>query len=378
MIYSQCRGELNAPGYRRQSSQLQGFVQQERWQRLLKPIAAHCQTSPNAIQIEPIQHGTRQRENVCRLIIGTKSYLLKQHDITAPAVEAGHTPLQTEATVLSTLHRSGCRVPKVVWKSDPLQALLLEWCGEDTLDILAQRHQSVHPPAVVQQVVKELCQMETSFLENAEFFKPYVFGFDSRATLERLLEQGKRTLGYLLTPVSGKVQNAWHTLSARLLDAPTTLGALDYNARNVVVANGKPTFIDFASIGWDWQERRLVQLLNSIGAFTEGANFVSLLDRELVHHYATWVATHRETLAPSDIAARVDAHHLLFYMSVVHRLLRAAARTETVDSQMLLHAWGDTRARFQRALTLIATADLSDDVNVNVIRTCVCNQFNRQ
>ena len=254
----------------------------------------------------------------------------------------------------------------------------MEWCGEDTLDTLAQRHQSAHPPAVVQQVLKELCQIETSFLENAEFFKPYVFGFDNRATLEHLLKQGKRTLGYLLTPVSGKVQNAWNALSARLLDAPTTLGALDYNARNVVVANGKPTFIDFASIGWDWQERRLVQRLNSIGAFTEGANFVSLLDRELVHRYATWVAAHRETLAPSDIAARVDAHHLLFYMSVVHRLLRAAARPETADSQMLLHAWGDTRARFQRALTLIATADLSDDVNVNVIRTCVCNQFNRQ
>ena len=350
---------------------LQGFVQRERWQRPLEPIAAHFHTSPNAIQIEAIQHGTRLRENVCRLIIGKESYLLKRHDVTAPAVEAGHTPLQTEATVLATLHRNGCRVPKVVWTSEPLQALLLEWCGEHTLDTLAQRHQGARPPAIVGRVLKELCQMETSFVENAEFLKPYVFGFDSRATLERLLEQGKRTLGYLLTPISTQVQNAWDALSVRLLDAPTTLGTLDYNARNVVVAGGKPTFIDFGSIGWDWQERRLVQLFNSIGAFTEGANFVSLLNRELVHHYATWVATHRETCSPSAIATRVDAHQLLFYLSVVHRLLRVVARPETADSQMLLHAWGDARARFQRALTLIATADLSDDGDIGRIRDMI-------
>lgn len=350
---------------------MQGFIQRERWQRLLNPIAAHFQTFPNAIQIEAIQHGTRLRENVCRLIIGKESYLLKQHDVTAPAVEAGHTPIQIEATVLSTLHRSGCRVPKVVWKSEPLHALLLAWCGEHTLDSLAQRHRDAQAPAVVWRVLKELCQMETRFVENAEFLKPYVFGFDSRATLERLLEQGKRTLGYLLTPVERNVHNAWHALSVRLLDAPTTLGTLDYNARNIVLVGAEPTFIDFGSIGWDWQERRLVQLFNSIGAFTEGANFVSLLDKELVHHYATWVARHRETCSPSDIAARVDAHHLLFYLSVVHRLLRVVARPETVDSQMLLHAWGDARARFQRALTLLATADLSDDGDIGRIRDMI-------
>ncbi len=354
---------------------MQSPVQREKWQSLLEPIAAHFHISPNTIQIAAIQHGTRQRENVCRLTIGTESYLLKRHDVTAAAVKAGHTPLQIEVTVLSTLHRGGCKIPRVVWKSDALHALLLEWHGEHTLDTLAQRHQGARPLAVVQQVLKELCQIETSFVEHAELLKPYVFDFQHRATLEGLLEQGKRTLGYLLTPLGGKarvaIENAWNALSVRLLNAPTTLGPLDYNARNVVVEGGKPTFIDFASIGWDWQEKRLVQLLNSIGAFTAGANFVSLLDRELVHSYAEWVATHRETCSPADIAARVDGHHLLFYLSVVHRILRAVARPETADSQMLLHAWGDARARFQRVLTLIGSADLSDDGDTGQIREMI-------
>ena len=354
---------------------------QGKWQRLIEPIATHFNTSPNTIQIEAIQHGTRQRTNVCRLKIGTESYLLKQHDVAIPAVQAGHTPLQIESAVLSTLHGGGCRVPKVVWQSDSLHALLMEWCGEHTLDTIAQRHRGEHVPAVVQRALEELCRVENGFAERAELLKPYVFDFNSRATLEQLLELGKKTLGYLLTPLGSKsrtaVQKVWNALSARLLNAPTTLGTLDYNARNVVVSDGKPTFIDFASIGWDWQERRLVQSLNSIGAFTEGANFVSLLDRELVSSYAAWVATHRETASPADIAARVDAHHLLFYLSVVHRLLLAVAQPEEAESQMLLHAWGDAQERFRRAVTLIVTADLSDDSDTNHIRDMIGRTLRR-
>lgn len=354
---------------------------QGKWQRLIEPIATHFNTSPDTIQIEAIQHGTRQRTNVCRLRIGTESYLLKQHDVAIPAVQAGHIPLQIESAVLSALHGGGCRVPKVVWQSDFLYALLMEWCGEHTLDTVAQRHRGEHVPAVVPRVLKELCRVENGFAERAELLKPYIFDFNSRATLEQLLELGKKTLGYLLTPLGGKsraaVQKVWNALSPRLLTAPTTLGTLDYNARNVVVSDGKPTFIDFASIGWDWQERRLVQYLNSIGAFTEGANFVSLLDRELISSYAAWVATHRETASPADIAARVDAHHLLFYLSAVHRILLAVAQPEEAESQMLLHAWGDAQERFRRAVTLIVTADLSDDSDTNHIRDMIGRTLRR-
>ena len=138
-------------------------------------------------------------------------------------------------------------------------------------------------------------------------FAPYVFNFDTHTNLKDLLERGVKVIGYLShlgeKPMSSTHAEAlierWNTLAVRLQLAPTALGGLDNNARNVVIADENPTFIDFASIGWNWQEMRLVQLFNSIGAFlstpSENANFVSLLDRELVNTYAEWVCRHRET-----------------------------------------------------------------------------------
>lgn len=354
-------------------------------EHLIEPIAAHFKTDPNAIRLEPIQHGTRLRHNVCCLKIGTRRYLLKQYDIKTAVVESGYTPCQIEAGVLSILHHNGCQVPQVVWTSAELHALLLEWHGELTLDAIAQNDEksAADVKSLLQKILRELCNIESCFALNAERFAPYVFRFDAHANLKDLLERGVKVIGYLshldAKPMSSlhaeELIERWNTLAVRLQLAPTALGGLDKNARNIVVASEDPTFIDFASIGWNWQEIRLVQLFNSIGAFLstprENANFVSLLDRELVNTYAEWVCTHRETCSPAEIAARVDAHHLLFYLSAVDQILQALTQPEASKSEMLLDAWGDTRLRFQSALTHIIDADLSDDTDVTKIREMI-------
>ena len=354
-------------------------------EHLIEPIAAHFKTGPNAIRLEPIQHGTRLRHNVCCLKIGTQKYLLKQYDIKTAVVESGYTPCQIEGGVLSILHRSGCKVPQVVWSSTELHALVLEWRGELTLDAIAQ---SDEKPAddvksLLQKILHELCNVESCFALNTERFAPYVFPFDAHANLKDLLERGVKVIGYLShlgeKPMSSAHAEAlierWNALAVRLQLAPTALGSLDNNARNIVISSEDPTFIDFASIGWNWQEIRLVQLFNSIGAFLstrrENANFVSLLDRELVNTYAEWVCTHRETCSPAEVAARVDAHHLLFYLSAINQLLQALAQPEASESEMLLDAWGNTRSRFQSALTHIIDADLSDDTDIAEIREMI-------
>ena len=360
---------------------------EEEVEYLIKPIAAHLKTDADAIKLERIQHGMRQRHNVCRLEFGTESYLLKQHDITTPVVDAGYTPLQIETAVLSLLHENGCQVPRVIWCSEHQHALLLEWCGDFTLDALAQRSEKLlqHPTQLLPTILRELCKIETCFTTHAAQFAPYVFPFNAQTTLRDLLERGKKVVGYLShlsdTPMSSAqtetLTNAWHAFANRLQNAPLTLGNLDNNARNIVIRDAAPFFIDFASIGWNWQEMRLVQLLNSIGAFlaspSGNANFVSLLDRELVNTYAEWVSTHRETCPPAEIAARVDSHHLLFYLSVIHQLLRATAQPETTESRMLLDAWGDAQARYQSALTHITHTRLSDDVSTNQIRESIAD-----
>ena len=352
---------------------------------LIKPIAAHLKTDADAIKLERIQHGMRQRHNVCRLEFGTESYLLKQHDITTSVVDAGYTPLQIETAVLSLLHDNGCQVPRVIWHSEHQHALLLEWCGDFTLDALAQRSEKLlqHPTQLLHTILRELCEIETCFTTHAAQFAPYVFPFNAQTTLRDLLERGKKVVGYLShlsdTPMSSAqtetLTNAWHAFANSLQNAPLTLGNLDNNARNIVIRDAAPFFIDFASIGWNWQEMRLVQLLNSIGAFlvspSETGRFVPLLDRELVNTYAEWVSRHRETSPPTEIAARVDSHHLLFYLSVIDQLLRAVAAPEATENRMLLEAWGDAQKRFQSALTHIIDTNLSDDIHTNQIREII-------
>ena len=355
-------------------------------EHLIIPIAAHLKTDAAAIKLERIQHGMRPRHNVCRLKLGTESYLLKQHDIATSVVDAGYTPLQIEAAVLSLLHEKGCQVPRLIWKSDDQHALLIEWCGERTLDALARSEdKSGHPLVLLlNTILRELCKLETCFTTYTAQFGPYIFRFDARTILRDLLEQGKRVVGYLShlssRPISSAetetLTNAWHVFANRLQNAPMTLGNLDNNARNIVIRDEESAFfIDFASIGWHWQEMRLVQLFNSIGAFlvspSGNANFVSLLDRELVNTYAEWVSTHRETCPPAEIAARVDSHHLLFYLSVIHQLLQATAQPEATENRMLLDAWGDARVRYKSALTHIIRTRLSDDASTNQIREII-------
>ncbi len=348
-------------------------------QKLLNQIAAHFQINPTDISIGKILHGKREKQNVYRLIIRAKSYLLKQYEITVPVTESGFTPFQIEKFTLSTLYKGGCLVPQVVWESEQHHALLLNWCGDETLDSLAQSSSDSSLMPILHTILMQLCRLEAFFTENRAQFRPYVFHSEIKKTLQQLLEQGRKTVGYLehlsrtslASSQAVQLDAAWHSLSNQLIAAQPTLGVLDYQARNIIIDDELPYFIDFASIGWDWQERRLVQFFNSIGASQKDANFVSLLNRELVDVYASWVANHRERCSTADIAARVDGHHLLFYLSVIYKLLEAVARPETSENQILLQAWGDVRLRFQRAISLIVNSNLSDDVSTAQIREII-------
>ena len=344
-------------------------------EHLIEQIAEHFKTAVDTLKLEPIQHGSHPKHNVCRLKLDAVNYLLKQHDITTPVVKTGYTPCEIESTLLAILHRNGCRVPKIIWKSEDFHALLLEWCGELTLDAMAQSRQTSDLNGILHTTLMELCRVETVFAKNVELLTPYAFDFDLNITLQQSLERCRKTLGYLCSTMTASqtahLDTAWTVLSNRLRAAPPTFDSLDYQSRNIVVSDETPFLIDFSSVGWDWQERRLIQYFNSIGANQEDANFVSLLNHDLVATYAAWVTTHRETCSPTEIAARVDSHHLLFYLSIIHQLLRAVAQPEAAESKMILKAWGDPKARYQSALMQLMNTDLSDDVHTTQIRELI-------
>lgn len=364
---------------------------------LLDHLAEHFNINPKEITFEKVLHGRREKQNVHKIRVKNELYLLKRHEVGRAATDFGHTPFRIETHTLSMLNKGGCNVPQIVWLSEQQNAFLLSWCGDETLDTIAQKKSDANristdwetqsagweTQPLRQRILKELCKIEGFFAKNATYFKPYLFQHNLEQNLRHLLKQGRKTLGYLqhlrkTAPTNSKnlaqdaqLDAAWKSIADQLLDAKPTLGALDYQAHNIVIDNQQPYFIDFASIGWDWQERRLVQYFNSIGAYKERANFISLLNSELVETYVEWVTQHRENCSTTEIAALVDSHHLLFYLSVIHRVLEAVAKPKRLDSKILSEAWGNLQSRFKHVVSLIVEVKLSDDPFTNQIREMI-------
>ena len=351
--------------------------------QVIEQIAAYLHVSPDQIRCDPIRHGTFKRNNVWRLTATERPYLLKQHLIIQPVGESTFTPFQTETAVLLRLHQAGCRVPELYWWSDVANCLLMEWCGGITLDDLAQETPTDKLKPIVQHTIRAFCQLEEGFAKTAHALNPYIYPLAYPTFLDdmmqTLLDQGRKILDYLAwmtgeplpADQEARLDAIWERISNRLHRATPTLGTLDYNARNIVIDGNTPTFIDFGSIGWDWGERRLVQSLNSLGANRTNGNFVSLLDRGIVKEYASQVVKYREGWSETEIAAQVDYHQLLFYLSIVHRLLQSTAQPEAAESKATLQAWGDSKARFQRALVLLINSHLSEDTDTAHIRELI-------
>ena len=351
--------------------------------QVIEQIAAYLHVSPDQIKCVPIRHGTLKRNNVWRLNAMGRTCLLKQHLITQPVGGSAFTPFQIECAALLRLHQAGCRVPELYWWSDSASCLLMEWCGDTTLDDFAQETRTDELKAIVQNTVRAFCQLEEGFAKTVHALNPYIYPLDYptflRDMMQTLLDQGRKTLDYLawmkgesMSPDQAtRLDTIWKRMSNRLHQATPTLGTLDYNARNIVVDGSTLTFIDFGSIGWDWSERRLVQSLNSLGANRANGRFVNLLDREIVKKYARQVTQHREDRSETEIAAQVDYHQLLFYLSIVHRLLQSTAQPETPESKATLKAWGDPKARFRHALALLTDFHLSEDTDAAHLREMI-------
>ncbi|RKU24661.1 hypothetical protein C6497_17765 [Candidatus Poribacteria bacterium] len=346
---------------------------------LLNDIARYFNTSPDTLELLPIQHGIKHKQNVYCLRIRDSNYLLKSYEIFQSVTPSGFTPREIEQFILTTLHKNRCHVPQVIWESTKHNALLLEWCGDMTLDDSVQCAKTPKLSQILQNCLKSLCKIETVFEKYSERFTPYIFAYDYNSTLLRILEQGKKTISYL-THLSKKEMSSseeshlkmiWTTFCNLLINGRPTLGPLDYHARNIVINDDIPYFIDFGSVGLDWQERRVIQYFNSVGANFEGGNFVSMLDGELVECWINWSVRDKTDYDLKEMTSRIDGHHLLYYLSIIHRLLEAVARPEEQDNQILLESWGDAGIRFKRAISIICNTRLSENSCVFQLREII-------
>lgn len=243
--------------------------------------------------------------------------------------------LAVETEVLELLGRAGCPVPQVLGCDPQAQFIFFEHCGSRTLE-------EAHHPAYLPQVIEGLHHIEQVLRHHQERLLPRVMPQAQPSCLQQAWAQAaSRALEGLewlarqcgaspavLAPARQVLQQACAFLGSR----PPSLGTTDYNPRNIVVdpGRGQVRFIEFAKLGWDWTERRLVQYTNTVKS-----GFRSLLDQDQVARYAGQT--------DSEGARALEYHHLVFCLNAA--ALLGQVLDAPAEHAALLRAWAPLSPR---------------------------------
>ena len=283
--------------------------------------------------------------------------------------------LAVEQRVLALLRERNCPVPRVLGADPSAGLIFFEHVGEETLDDAVRSAGPNRLQRLRERLVDGFLRLDQAFACCRQELEPHVSPAASRDRLPAALDQardgardglqgllrrcGRAPSGSALRELEERLDE----LCSRLAVEEPRLGSTDYNARNVVVDSGidAVTFIEFAKIGWDWPERRLVQYATGLGAGARGG-FAGLLDRAAAGRYAR--------SAPGDPARRalaLDGHHLLFHLNAAARLCGALDRPGLEPDRALLKAWRQPGLRL-RQLCAAVSAPLGDDTRITGFR----------
>ncbi|MBM3280216.1 MAG: phosphotransferase [Candidatus Handelsmanbacteria bacterium] len=265
--------------------------------------------------------------------------------------------LETETEVLRLLGRAGCPVPQVLGSDPQAQFILFSHCGSHTLE-------EAHQPAYLPQVIEGLLHIEEVLGGHQDLLRrrvmPQAQPDSLQAHWSRAATRARQGLEWLAGQCGAgpealaPAREALDLLCAFLAARPPRLGTTDYNPRNLVVdlGQGQVRFIEFAKLGWDWTERRLVQYTNTVRP-----GFASLLDPDQVERWA---------LRKGREAARALAgHHLVFCLNA------AAMLGQALDHPGEHAAWGRAWAPLSprlRQLVRCLRLSLSPDPWARAIR----------
>ena len=210
--------------------------------------------------------------------------------------------LEVEARVLGLLR--GLPVPRVRALDRGDQFIFFSYCGARTFEEVG-RGGGLEALAV--RAMEGLLTIEARLAEH-------------RAELAGLVapEAAPATLGPRWSQAGAAAHRGLESLpggdgAAPLLDCllellgrrPPSLGCVDYNGRNIVVGDdGALAFIEFAKIGWDWTERRLLQYTTVVDG---GRAWLCPWGERLVSAYA----------AAGGDAAALEGHRLVFHLNAL-------------------------------------------------------------
>ena len=264
--------------------------------------------------------------------------------------------LSVECEVLGLLRSAGCPVPRVLGVDEDQQCIFYSWLGDDTYDDSLQTGDT----ALIWPVIDGMCAIDRVCAQYRDRLAPRVVpsaGHDELAAgWGRAGEEAREGIRHLLRRIgrpSSAAEEMLTSMHTWLAGRPPALGSTDYNARNIVVGSDGSTvrFIEFAKIGWDWTERRLVQYTTSMGSGRADGRMRSVLREEVALYYA-------EISGRSDGARALDYHQIFFLLNGV-AMLCSAFEGGPRAAALLAH-WREPMARLRQFATMLGRA-LSGD-----------------
>ena len=282
--------------------------------------------------------------------------------------------LAVEERVLELLAAANCPVPRVLGTDPDTRFIFFEHRGRLTFDDLCQTIPS-GSAELGRSIIAGFCEIESVFAARQKELVPVTSPAGTRRQLalrdERSLQGAEEGVGRFArgAGVSGEeirhLTELLRAITARLGSRLPTLGCMDYNARNVVVdeSTQQSCFIEFAKIGWDWPERRLVQYGTSLGAGRDEGEFVGLIKCPVVDYYAG-----KDSDDYCGRALALDGHHLHFNLNAFAMLATALDDPDKPANRALLGVWRPPRRRLRQLVEAVARP-LSDDP--------MCTEFRR-
>ena len=281
--------------------------------------------------------------------------------------------LQVEREVLELLNEAGCPVPEVLGIDEDAQCIFLQWVGDCTLDEAIQAGNR----ASVRWAIEGLCAIDRICTRNQDRLELRVVPVADRDALRSAWDQAgaracegvERLFHRLERPFDAGVIPLLTGMQRWLAERSPVLGSTDYNAHNAIVdpEGFGLRFLEFAKIGWDWTERRLVQYTTSMGSGRADGRMRSLLDACAARFYA-------RVSGRADGARALDYHRIFFLLNGAALLCSALdGRSRVASSQGsvrdaqavgLLERWEKPDQRLRQFASMLVQGLSEDPVAV--------------
>ena len=283
--------------------------------------------------------------------------------------------LAVEQKVLELLRRDGCPVPRALGCDRTEQIIFMEHVGDRTLDDLVQDDAGASASSYVRQAIVGQQAIDVSCCRHFEELQPLISDAVNAQALRAAWQAACRRAGDGLAALhrhlcretpSTRASETLEEMGRWLVSRQPLLGSTDYNARNLVVdgVTGSVSFIEFAKIGMDWTERRLVQYTTSLGSSRDDGFMHCLLDADS----ATFYQAHS---GRRDGARALDYHYIFFLLNGAELLCsaldaarapaQAQAEAKPRGARLLSH-WRNPERRLGQFATHLTRALSADSL----------------